>query len=277
MKKIVLSIALLGSLAMAQTNYTFIPYGEVSTYSGDTDKDYGTSAGIYISGTEKPYETIIGAEGKRVVYKNEASKDDISQTDITGMLKLNIIDNFNAKIGIHHIVSTDDLTDGGNTIIGGINLNRNSLNFDLNVYYTNYDNLVSLNITQLSPEVGFNFGNNSFKIKGDFINIENNDKVGLKDSYSSTEVTFKNQTGIFGTTLSGWLGKRIFAVSNNGFTVNNISDEEKGGVYISENIHLDNVSSLEIGYSYTKLEGIKSGDDASKNSVNIAYIYKFMD
>jgi len=277
MKKIVLSIALLGSLAMAQTNYTFIPSGKVSTYSGDTDKDYATSAGIYFSGYENSYETIIGAEGKRVVYKNESLNDDISQTDITGMLKLNVIDNFNAKIGIHHIVSTDDLTDGGNTFIGGIKLNSNSLNLGLNVYYTNYDNLVNLDITQLSPEVGFNFGNNSFKIKGDFINIENNDKVGLKDSYSSTEVTFKNQTGIFGTTLSGWLGKRIFAVSNNGFTVNNISDKEKGGVYISENIHLDNISSLEIGYSYTKLEGIKSGDDASKNSVNIAYIYKFMD
>ena len=277
MKKIVLSIALLGSLAMAQTNYTFIPYGEVSTYSGDTDKDYGTSAGIYFSGQENSYETIIGVEGKRVVYKNESLNDDISQTDITGMLKLNVIDNFNAKIGIHHIVSTDDLTDGGNTFIGGINLNSNSLNFDLNVYYTNYDNLVSLDITQLSPEIGVNFGNNSFKIKGDFINIENNDKVGLKDNYSSTEVTFKNQTGIFGTTLSGWLGKRIFAVSNNGFTVNNISDEEKGGVYISENIQLDNFSSLEIGYSYTKLEGIKSGDNASKNSVNIAYSYKFRD
>ena len=277
MRKIVLSIALLGSLALAQTNYTLIPYGKVNIYSGDSEKDYGTSAGIYFSGQENPYETIIAAEGKKVVYKNKSSNNDISQTDIMGMLKFNVIDIFNFRIGIHHIVSTDNLTDGGNTFIGGIKLNNNSLDFDLNVYYTNHDNLVNLNITQLSPEVGFNFGNNSFKIKGDFINIENNDKVGLKDSYSSTEVTFKNQTGIFGTTLSGWLGKRIFAVSNNGFTVNNISDEEKGGVYISENIHLDNLSSLEIGYSYTKLEGIKSGDDASKNSVNIAYIYKFMD
>ena len=123
MKKIVLSIALLGSLAIAQTNYTFIPYGKVSTYSGDTDKDYGTSAGIYFSGQENSYETIVGVEGKRVVYKNKSLNDDISQTDITGMLKLNVIDNFDAKIGIHHIVSTDDLTDGGNVLIGGIGFN----------------------------------------------------------------------------------------------------------------------------------------------------------
>jgi hypothetical protein len=277
MKKMVLSIALLGSFVMAQTNYTFLPYGEVSTYSGDTDKDYAVSPGIYFSGQENSYETIIGVEGKRVVYKNESSNDDISQTDITGMLKVDVIDNFNAKIGIHHIVTTDDLTDGGNTLIGGIDFNNNSFNLALNVYYTNYDNLVSLDVTQLSPAIGFNFGNNSFKIKGDFINIENNDKVGLKDNYSSTEIIFKNQTGIFGTTLSGWLGKRIFAVSNNGFAVNNISDEEKGGVYISENLQLDNFSSLEIGYSYTKLEGIKSGDNANKNSLNISYSYKFKD
>ena len=77
MKKIVLSIALLGSLAMAQTNYTFIPSGKVSTYSGDTDKDYAISAGIYFSGQENSYETIIGAEGKRVVYKNESLNDRI--------------------------------------------------------------------------------------------------------------------------------------------------------------------------------------------------------
>jgi hypothetical protein len=278
MRKIVLSIALLGSLALAQTNYTLIPYGKVNIYSGDSEKDYGTSAGIYLSGQENPYETIIAAEGKKVVYKNKSSNDDISQTDIMGMLKFNVTDIFNFRIGIHHIVSTDNLTDGGNTFIGGIKLNNNSLDFDLNVYYTNYDNLVNLNITQLSPEVGFNLGSNYIKIKGDFINIENSNRVaGLKDSYISTEITFKHQIGIFETSLSGWLGKRIFAVSNNGFTINNISDEEKGGIYISGNMQLDNFSSLEVGYSYTKFEEIKSANDGSKNSLNIAYSYKFKD
>jgi len=280
MKKIVLSIALFGSLAMAQANYNFVPYGKITKYSGDTDKDYATSGGIYISGTEKPYETIVNIEAKQITYDNSTNnKDDISQTDITGIFKYEAIDNLNLKIGVHHIVSTDDLTDGGNILIGGIGFNApNFVKLGLDLYSTTYEDFSSFDVNQFSPKIGFDFGNNSVELRGDFINISKNEKLGLNSSYSSAELTIKNQTGIWTTSLSGWGGKRIFAVSNSGLSVNNIPEEEKGGVSISENINLNNFSSLKIGYAYTKLKGdSKNNGNANKNSVNIAYIYKFMD
>jgi hypothetical protein len=280
MKKIVLSMAIVGSLAMGQAEYNVIPYGGVAKYSGNSDKDYASSIGLYISGSEKPYKTIVNIEGKKITYDNPTNnKDDISQTDIGAIFKYEAIDNLHLKIGVHHIISTDDLTDGGNILIGGISFEApNFAIVGLDLYSTKYKDFTTFDINQFSPKVGFNFENNSVELRGDFINISNNEKLNLNSSYSSAELTIKNKTGIWTTTLSGWGGKRIFAVYNDGLSVNNIPEEERGGVSISEKIDLNNFSSLKFGYSYTKLKGTSnSGKNGNKNGVNIAYVYKFMD
>jgi len=283
MKKLLLATTLLGSLAMAQTSYSVMPYAGSINYSGDTVKDNGYVGGVYISAFHSPYKIELDAEHTTIKYKDNTPT--LNQTDATGIIHYYQGYNLDYKLGMHHIWGKDDkLTDKANIFIAGISYYKTlKYNAGMDIYYSNYNNLsTSPKIWQISPKAGINFGNYYSKFgsfyaqaKVDYISPATNKKENnLKSSYTSGELSLSNYKGPFTTTISGWLGKRVFAVENSGFIVNNLTSEQKGGAKVSESYKINKKTSVKAEYSYTKFKGDTTGD-AHSSTYLASFNYNF--
>ena len=281
MKKLVLSGLLFGSFAMALTTYNFMPYAGHLNYSGNTNKDNGYVGGIYISAFESPWKTEIDLEHTEIKYKDSSPR--LKQSDATLLIHYYEGYDLAYKMGVHYIDSRDTLTDNSKIYMAGI-LYYKTLRYNLGVdfYYSDYSNQDdSPKIYQASPKLGFNFGNYYsmlgsfyFETKFDYIKPGHNQaKNNLEDSYKSYEFTLNNYNGAFTTSLNVWNGHRIFAVENDGFIVNNISDEQTGGFKVSENYNIDKMNSLKLEYSYT--EFLENNLDADVRNVLVSYNHSF--
>jgi len=280
MKKLVLSGLLFGSLAMAATSYDVLPYAGYIDYSGSTTKDNGSVFGVYISAFESPWKTELDLEHTTISYNNNTT--DLTQNDFTGIVHYYQGYNLDYKLGMHYVDSTDKLTDKGLVFIAGILYYKTlKYNAGVDVYYSDYSNQsTSPGLYQISPKAGINFGNYNSKIgsfyaegKIDFIKVgHNREENGLKNNYTSIEATLNNYNGAFTTSVSGWIGKRVFAVENSGFIVNNLADEQTGGIKVSESYKIDKASLAKVEYSHTKF---KENGNSSSNTFLVSYSYNF--
>jgi hypothetical protein len=282
MKKLVVAGLIgLGSLVMAQTYYSVLPYAGKIYYSGQTTKDNGYVGGIYLSAFQSPYKTELDIEHTRIKYKDNTH---LNQTDFTALIHYYQGYNLDYKIGIHHIISDDSLTDRANIYLAGILFYKTlKYNSGVDIYYSDYSNTsTSPKVWQLTPKAGINFGNYYSKIgsfyaeaKVDYIHtLENKDENNLKSSYTSGELSLSNYKGAFTTKLSGWIGKRSFAIDNGGFIVNNLTNTQKFGAKFSESYKINIKSNVKIEYSYTKFDGDTLGN-AHSNTVLASYNYNF--
>jgi len=282
MKKLIL-VGLIASLALAQTYYSVMPYAEHINYSGDTSKNHGFVSGVYISAYKFPYKTEMDVEHTIIKYKYGIPT--LIQTDATALFHYYQWNNIDYKLGIHHIwVKKDSLTDKANIYIAGMLYYKTfKYNAGIDIYYSNYKNLsTSPKLWQITPKAGINFGNynstfGSFyaETKVDYIRPTKNKKENnLKSSYTSIELSLSNYNGPFTTTISGWIGKRVFAVDNGGFIVNNSTSEQKKGAKFSESYKINKQSNMKMEYSYTKFKGVYS-KNAHTNTILASYNYNF--
>ena len=279
MKKLLLA-GLVCASAIAATSYNVLPYAGYIDYSGTTTKDNGYVGGVYLSAFKSPWKTEVDAEHTKIYYKN--SIPTLKQSDFT--LKINYYQGYNLayNLGFHYINSTDNLTDSGKVFMGGI-LYYQTLKYNagIDIYYSDYSNLsTSPKIYQISPKAGINFGDYNSKIgsfyaevKVDYIKPSHNkSENNLKNSYTSIELTLNNYNGNFTTGINGWIGKRSFAVENGGFIVNNIGNEQTGGIKVSESYKIDKVQSVKAEYSYTKF---KENGNSHSQTLLASYSYNF--
>jgi hypothetical protein len=293
MKKVLLAGLVFGSIAMAQTYYDVLPYAGYLNYGGSTTKDKGYIGGVYFSATQSPWKTEIDAEHTNISYKSQTETDkfgrtttttqpDLKQTDLT--LKVNYYqgDDLVYNAGLHYINTTDTLTDNAKIYMAGVLYYKTAkCNAGIDVYYSDYSNLsISPKLYQISPKVGMNFGDYNSNIgsfyaqaKIDYIKpIKNRSENDLRNSYTSLELNLNNYYGKFTTSINGWIGKRAYAVENSGFIVNNIGNEQTGGMKIAESYKLDKTQSIKFEYSYTKF---KDNGNSHLNTYLVSYNYGF--
>ena len=282
MKKLLLAGLLFGSVAVAQESYTVLPYAGYMNYTGTTTKDNGVVGGVYLSVFESPWKTEVDAEHTEIKYQDPIPK--LIQTDLT--LKVNYYEGYNLayNLGVHYIDTSDALTDKALIYMAGISYYKTlQYNVGVDLYYSDYSHLkTSPRIYQVSPKAGINFGNyNSaigsfyFETKVDYIRTGKNKEVNsLKTSYTSVELTLNNYNGNFTTSISGWGGKRSYAVENGGFIVNNIGNEQLSGFKVSESYKFNTTQSLKLEYSYIKFREVEN-TDAKSNTILASYSYSF--
>jgi hypothetical protein len=281
MKKLLLTGLIgLGSLTMAQTYYSILTYAGTLTYSGGTTKDNGIVGGIYVSAFKSPYKVELDAEHTKIKYKN--NNPTLKQTDLTAIIHYYQGHNLDYKVGIHHILSDDKLTDKANIFaVGILYYKMYTYNTGVDIYYSDYSNLsTSPTLWQITPKAGISFGVYNSKIgsfyaeaKLDYIKpIKNKDENNLKNSYTSGELSLTNYNGNFQTKISGWIGRRSFAVDNGGFVVNNLTSTQKSGAKISELYKINKKSNVKIEYSFTRFE--ESANSYSRTYL-ASYSYSF--
>jgi len=280
MKKIILLVVFCSFMFARANYYASLPYVGYLQYSDNSIKDYGSVEGVYFSILKSPWKAEFDVEGTNIVYKNKTP--DLIQGDFSMFLTYYYGYNLLYTFGIHYINSTDQLTDGGKIFKVGVLCYKSfEWNRGIDIYYSDYSNLsTSPKLIQVSPKVGFNFGNynstfGSFytELKADYIQVlENKTENFLDKIYRSIDLTLTNYNGNFTTTLNGWVGNRAYAVENGGFVVNNIGDEQTGGFKVSEEYKVNNVQSIKFEYVYTKF---KEDGDANSRTYLLSFNYGF--
>jgi len=272
MKKTLLVLLSASSIAMAKTAISAMPYSAYINYTSQT-KDKAYVVGLYSSFYSFPNKLEVGLENISIKYKNGAP--DLDQNDFTAVYTRYIAKNYFVKGGLHYINSDDAPTNHGIVGILGVNYYKYlKYNLGLDVYYSKYKDYKpkSLKVLQLRPYVGFNFGNyygkfGSFYLEADYNYIKPKDAslYGFSSNYNSFGLKLTNYKGKFTTSVGGWAGKRVFAVDNGGFTVYNLGEIYKAGIFASVDYAVKPTTHVKLKYSYSKFE--ENGKKAHSNTV----------
>jgi len=260
----------------------------LSVYGGglkfnNSKKTTGNVAGIYMMGFDSPLKAEATIEHTNINQKDD--NDTIKQTDYTLLLHFFEGYNFAYKFGVHKISTNDSLTkDGVIWGLGGMYYKLGRYEFKTNLYYSDYSNLNSSpKAFQISPQVGFAYGSFYSKfpafyisMKVDYIKPTKNRKENdLKKSYISSSINIVNHFDKFTTVFHKWYGKRVLAVENEGFIVNNSIDEQRGGFLVSENYMFDKNQNFKFTYSYNTFKEKNNDKISNSNLFLLSYLYNF--
>ncbi len=261
MKKLTLSII---SVSLVISSSYAIPmkfsssiYGASLNYDSSNIRDNGYVSGIYgYLGIGWYHSLEFGLDYTHIKYKY--NQPNLDQTDLTFIYTNYSFPKVKAKMGFHYIDSDDKLSDGGYTVILGLErYEPYKWNAGIDLFYTKYGDYINLNgskgldVYQITGKLGFSFGNyyryGSFYLELLPSYIGHSDNAGFGKSFSSLEGRLNYYISSFSFTLSGWTGERSFFVDKGGFVVYNLQEKYKYGV------------GAEMGYSINRQLGIRAG------------------
>jgi len=276
MKKLLLSIAVVGGLYAAQT--TVMPYGGYLHFSNSV-KDKGYVVGVYGNYNVEGKPMSIELDGEYTHIKYKYSLPSYNQKDLTLIGHYYQGTNYAYKLGVHglHVSQAGNDEKNDYIVIGGVKYYKYlQYNGGADIYYSKYKHF---KVYQLTPIVGYNFGdynsaNGSFYIEGrvDLIRIS---KSGYtpKQNYADLDLKLSNFKGPWTTTLKASIGKNAYKVANDGFVVYNLGDEYKNAYGVEVNYKLDKFSNVKVGVDVNKF---LENDQTAKSAVySCSYLRAF--
>ncbi len=260
MKKGLLLLLFSGvSIVSAKSFTTVMPYSAYIDYS-NSNKDKAYVVGVYSSYYNFPNKFELGLENINIEYNNNLPR--LDQNDITAIYTRFVGEHLYFKGGLHYIKSDDSATDNGIIAIAGVNYYQYlKYNVGLDFYYSKYKNYQpkKLKLYQVRPYVGVNFGKyyskwGSFYLEGElnYIKPISSSVYGLKKSYTSGGLKLVHYKGKWTNSVGGWIGKKVFAVDNGGFTVYNLGETYKAGIEASVDYAFRTNTHMKIKYNYSK-------------------------
>ena len=275
--KRLLSIALLASFGFS-AGFTIMPYGSYIDYSGSL-KDSAKLGGIYASYFKSPFKIETDGEFTKIKYNSSISN--YYQRDLTLIGHYYIGYNYEIHAGVHNIfISQINNPDHYQKVLfGGVEYYKYlKYNTGVDYYYSDYR---GFNVKQITPKVGFNFGNyysniGSFyaQVKVNYINISDKNKAASKDDkYLNTDLKLSNYQGPWTTTLKTSLGKNSYKVDDNGFVVYNLGEEYKYSYGIDMNYALSKKNSIKAGFTRSKFE--ENNKDGYSNTFLLSFATSF--
>ncbi len=245
MKRTSVVISLLFALPLSAFESNAYLYGGYSFYDKSI-KDSAYYAGMYSSFVQKEHKLELAYEFLEVDFFNE---NPLLQHDLIAVYSNYLNKNWMIKAGIHYI-----LMDKSQVYITGLKYFEGyAFEMGIDLYFSNLPQFSAANSAlQLEPYLGFsfgeyysNFGSFYLKIIYDYIAL-NNIKTSLLDtSYNSGAIDLSHFKGDLATSLHLWIGKQVYGVRNEGFTVYNLDELHTSGL------------SLSMGYLLTSNLGFK--------------------
>ncbi|WP_024790521.1 MULTISPECIES: hypothetical protein [unclassified Lebetimonas] len=263
MKKI-LFLSSVAVLSFAYNSSVVMPYGNYINYSGSTSKDKAKLGGIYYSYYKWPVKFEIDGEYLNIDYKNNIP--DWLQKDLTLKINFYYKSNWLFNAGVHNFwVKQYDKYHYNKVLFGGIDYYKYlQYNIGVDYYFSDYKDF---NVKQITPKVGFNFGNyysniGSFYVEGKYNNIHiSKDGIAPKKNYNNFDLKLQNFKGPWTTTLKTTFGKFAYKIANDGFVVYNTGDEYKNGYGIDINYNFKKVNNIKVSFERDKFDD--NGDSYS--------------
>ncbi|MEO1923139.1 MAG: hypothetical protein ABGX25_01320, partial [Nautiliaceae bacterium] len=223
-------------------------------------KDKGYVFGVYGNYFFPKHKIEFDAEHTKIKYKEDTNIDDWKQNDFTIIGHFYQGYNLAYKAGIHNIwvKQGDDSKYDKVFILGILYYKYLKYNAGIDLYYSDYEDNGGFKIIQVSPKVGFNFGNYYSKIGSFYTEVKynhihlNKDNITPKDNYSNVDMKLQNFQGPWTTTLNLSFGKSAYKVANDGFVVYTTGDEYKYSAGLSVNYAISKKESIKVGYIKSK-------------------------
>ncbi len=265
MKKLSI-IAIFASFALAKS-MSVMPYAGYLNYGGDTKKDNGNVFGVYLSYYDKlpkynsGYKIELNLERDLINYTGDIKDYDSHVVGLIGNWYYGF--NYVFKIGINHLnVDNSGVKEHGNVYIVGANYYEYlKYNVGIDYYKTLYKSERTINVNQISPYVGYNFGNynssvGSFYVEAKLNYIFSNKELATKKHYTNMDLSLSNYRGKYTTTLKMSLGKTAYKVANGGFVLYNTGDEYKNQYGLDVSYAYSKTTSLQISYNKSYFNNI---------------------
>ena len=303
MNKIVLFLFLIFNINLnlfAESTVTIVPYISSANYdinsvadanATDTNTTTDTNSSINSRGAIKSdiliglysiiddnYQTIeFSLELKKLTYQNN---DKLTQINLASSYKKYLTKNFKLNTLLHYI-SNNIESDGTTIALVGVNYIKSSrLKLNLQAAYSIYNSESLANkILQIKPTASFTYGhkNSNWGILYPEISLyyikPYSENVTLDSSYYSTELSLTHVKESFRTKLSYWVGKQLYAVRDNGFTIYNLNEIHNSGTSLSFQYKIDN--SLGIKASYTSEYYTRIGSTDEEYMDRILFLANF--
>jgi hypothetical protein len=245
------------ALGFAYSTSVVMPYGSYIDYSGSS-KDDAKLGGVYYSYYKWPFKVEMDGELLNINYKNKIP--DWKQRDFTFKTNYFYQQNWAFNVGIHNVWTKQYSDDYkyNKVFFGGIDYYKYlKFNGGIDYYYSDYSDF---NVNQVSPKIGFNFGNyyskiGSFYLEGkyNYIHISKNN-IAPKTNYNNFDLKLQNFKGYWTTTLKTTLGKFAYKVANDGFVVYNTGDEYKYGYGLSVNYTFKKINNIKFSFERDKFD-----------------------
>jgi len=274
MKKLLL-IAALASLGFSAT--VVMPYESFVDYSKKSLKKEGNVLGVYFSYFKSPFKIEIDPETTKIKYRDNTS--DWNQVDLTTVFHYYVGYNLAFKVGIHQIfIDQNGNNDNYDKVLFGSILYYQYLKYNVgfDYYYSTYN---GFNVQQITPKLGFNFGNYYsrigsfyFQLKGNFINISGNSEIDKKN-YSNFDIKLQNFKGKWVREIKISKGESRYKVANDGFVVYDTGDKYRYNIGASLGYFVKKNLSLKAGFSRSKY--IIDSNNAYSNTYSISFTKTF--
>ena len=269
MKFITLAL-LLALTQLLALEITLAPY-ITKAYYKDVSKDSSDAKGFYTKFNTLEHALELNYEKTALDYNDTALQ--LKQNDYTISYSQNISDTYKIKALYHQISASTDQNLSAKVYLLDLQFyKKNRFNVGAIATYSSYGSSALANdVYQAQAYAGFTYGDyrslmGRYILKTDATIIypkTNDSNSTLSTQYSSLSVTLKQYKGDFINTLGGWIGERIYAVEDHGFTVYNLNELHTSGFYLSSRYAITKNFGLQLSYTNERFEDLNINIDDS--------------
>lgn len=282
MKKILLLLlSLFISISLQAEEGATSPYIAFTDYNGSIKKE-SYEFGLYsqMKKGANTFDIIVGF--KNISYQNsDSNSTDVNATDSnstvsipsesTKEIKVSLLstykieDDLKLKTSFNYILSTEEVYDQVMSVLVGLEKNSSIFKYGANISIIKLNSESLTDYTQqISPYFGFYFGHINSTMGHFYTKIQynaqhnysiNGDINSNYKSHSFSITHFKNK---FETNFQLLFGESVYALRNNGLTIDNLGDTHKSGIILSTKYDLSDLGAIK--FSYVKKDYISMGD-----------------
>ena len=255
--KIIITLLLLIFTNLIALDITLVPYTEQTNYKNSVKKS-STINGFYTKFKEPTY--YIELDYETMNLDNNETVTTIKQTDYTLAYSYYLKQNYQFKTAYHKMSNNNKIASSGNTYLFGIKyFKKNKFDLGLDISYSNYDKTaLTQDIYQLKPYFEITFGDYKSTMGKYILKIDSNvfypkatdtNSTNIKNC-SSYGISIQQIKGDFINKFSAYKGKEIFAVKNNGFSINNQNELYTSGYTLFTRYSVS--ENLGVSFSYKR-------------------------
>jgi len=228
---------------------TFTPFYGSTTFS-NSEKKEAKNYGVYYKGEN--FKTVV--EKQAIKYNNDSNSSNFTQTNYSVQYNIDIENDIDVYTTLNYIQSSNTKYSGIYSVLLGSKKKFDSFTFGLNLSYSDYNNVSVKSVKQISPYIGFSFGDyNSLmgnfytKIIYDTISLDSN-LLGLKKDYSTYSVSLTHSKRNFQNFVGYWFKDHLFALRDDGLTIQNFEEIYENALSISSKYNFSPFTSLQISF-----------------------------
>ena len=277
-------------LALFLTIYTnilandviFAPFYGSSTYKNAT-KDKATNYGFYFKNGN--FKSVIEYQDVKYSPDNNDSNitnpSNFTQTNLSLAYKFNIAKNTDLLTSLQYINSSNKNYDGLYSVLLGIKKKFNNFSLGLNYSYSDYSNTTIKTVQQATPYIGFRFGDYKSLMGTYYIKIMNNfimpdAKVqSISSDYSTFGISLTQNKGDFQNFVQYWSGDSIFAIRDNGLSIQNFEEIYEKALSISSKYSFSSTTSVQLSYIEKDFSDYSSSSTSTLTNTILFLYFKF--